>query len=161
MTQQPELAVIDFLTHNKVRIKASPAAVWPRIVDLEGWRTRQKLVLVHGALDQVGARFHAVASEAPDAPLFVVENAEMLAAQRRTIRLTGLDGHFIGFATWELTPMDGETIVAYDVYSRDAMLPPGQSQAELLAVAGRAMDQGLQRLKVVVEAGVGGRHADG
>ena len=152
MTDQPELAVIDFLTHSKVRIRATPAAIWPRIVDLEGWRVRQRLVLVRGEVDQVGARFHAVASEAPDTPLFEVENAEMIPGQRRTIRLTGLDGHFIGFATWELTPTGDETIVAYDVYCRDAMLPPGQSQAEMLAIAAQVMDQGLQSLKAVVES---------
>ena len=152
MSDQPGLAIIDFLTHNKVRIKAAPSRVWPRIVDLEGWRVRQKLVPISGELDKVGARFHAVASEAPDTPLFEVENAEMVPQQRRTIRLTGLDGHFIGFATWELTPAGDETIVAYDVYCRDAMLPPGQSQAEMLAMAGKAMDEGLQNLKAVVES---------
>lgn len=151
MTDTPELAVIDFLTHSKVRVKASPDAVWPRIVDLEGWRVRQKLVPIGGEPDQVGARFHAVAAEAPDTPLFEVENAEMVPQQRRTIRLTGLDGHFIGFATWELTPMGDETVVAYDVYCRDAMLAPGQSQAELLAMAGQMMDEGLKNLKAVVE----------
>lgn len=152
MTDQPELAVIDFLTHSKVRVKAAPDMVWPRIVDLEGWRTSQTLVLIDGERGQVGARFHAVATEAPDTPLFEVVNAEMVPDQRRTIRLTGLDGHFIGFATWELTPAGEETIVAYDVYCRDAMLAPGQSQAEMLAMAGQVMDQGLRSLKAVVEA---------
>lgn len=146
-----ELAVIDFLTHSKVAIKAGPGLIWPRIVDLEGWRTNQTLLLISGEPDQVGARFHAVATEAPGTPLFEVVNAEMVPQQRRTIRLTGLDGHFIGFATWELTPAGDETIVAYDVYCRDAMLAPGQSQAELLAMAGKVMDQGLRSLKAVVE----------
>lgn len=151
MTDQPALAVIDFLTHSKVAIRATPAAIWPRIVDLEGWRTAQTLVLIDGERDQVGARFHAVAAEAPDTPLFEVVNAEMVPGQRRTIRLSGLDGHFIGFATWELTQAGEETIVAYDVYCRDAMAPPGQTQAELLAMAQPVMDKGLESLKAVVE----------
>lgn len=151
MSQPSELAVIDFLTHNKVRIRATPAAIWPRIVDLEGWRSNQTLVPIRGERDQVGTRFNAVATEARDTPLFEVENAEMVPAQRRTIRLEGLDGHFIGFATWELTPIGNETVVAYDVYCRDAMLPPGHSQADLLAMAQQVMDEGLQKLKAVVE----------
>jgi hypothetical protein len=151
MTEHPQLAVIDFLTHSKVRIKAEPGAVWPRVVDLEGWRTNQTLVLVSGERDQVGARFHAVATEAPDTPLFEVVNAEMVPQQRRTIRLIGLDGHFIGFAAWELTQMGDETIVAYDVYCRDAMAAPGMSQADMIAMAQPVMDAGLQSLKGVVE----------
>ena len=62
-----------------------------------------------------------------------------------------MDGHFIGFATWELTALGDETIVAYDVHCRDAMLSPGQSQAEMLAMAGRAMDEGRKNRKAVVE----------
>jgi carbon monoxide dehydrogenase subunit G len=151
MSQTTELAVIDFLTHSKVRISATPAKIWPRIVDMEGWRTNQTLVPIRGEPDQAGARFHAVATEAPDTPLFEVENAEMVPERRRTIRLEGLDGHFIGFATWELTPVGAETVVAYDVYCRDAMLPPGHAQADLLTMAQQVMDEGLQKLKAVVE----------
>jgi len=47
--------------------------------------------------------------------------------------------------------MGDETMVAYDVYCRDAMAPPGMSQAEVNAMAQPVMDAGLQSLKGVVE----------
>jgi hypothetical protein len=151
MTDTPNLAVIDFLTHNKVRIAAGAEAIWPRIVDVDGSHSAQRLIPLNGDPGCVGARFHAVSREAPDVPLFFVENVELATGQRRTIRLDSLEGDFMGFATWELTPSGPDTIVAYDVYCRGPMLPAGQSEGELLAFAHNMMDAGLARLKVAVE----------
>lgn len=151
MTDTPPLAVIDFLTHSKVRIAAPPAAIWPHIVDVDAWKSTQRLVHTGGEPGAVGERFNAVASEAKDVALFKVENAEMVARERRTIRLEGLDGDFLGFATWEITPAGKDTIVAYDVYCRGAMLPPGTTQAELMKMSQGMMDEGLLRLKALVE----------
>jgi len=152
VTESAGLATIDFLTHSKVRIERDADTIWPYIVDVESWRGAQKLVAVGGAPGQIGERFAAVGEDAPDTPLFHTENVELVPGQRRTMRLEWLDGSFIGFATWELTPSDGATIVAYDVYSRGPMLPPGHSQKALLADAQRTMDAGLMRLKAVVES---------
>ena len=154
MTSPSPLATIDFLTHSKIKIAAGLAAIWPHILDIERWRDSQKLISVSGEPGRVGARFHAVSRDAPETPLFHVENVELVSEHRRTIRLEGLDGSFLGFATWELTPNGGETVVAYDVYCRGAMLPPGQSADDLLASAHRMMDEGLLRLKAIVEQGM-------
>jgi hypothetical protein len=145
------LATIDFLTHSKVHIAAGAAAIWPHIVDLGGWRRGQILVPLGDVKGLVGDRFHAAAPEAPDVALYHVENAELVPEQRRTIRLDALDGTFMGFATWELTPAGDGTVVAYDVYTRGPMLPPGQSAEELLAWAQQVMDEGLSRLKAFIE----------
>lgn len=145
------LETIDFLTHSKVRVEAGAATIWPYIVELDGWRRGQRLVHLSGDAGGLGGRFHAVAAEALDVPLYYVENVELVAEQRRTIRLDGLDDSFIGFATWELTPAGDGTVVAYDVYTRGALLPPGQSAQELLAGAQQVMDQGLVHLKEFVE----------
>ncbi|MFB9929989.1 SRPBCC family protein [Amycolatopsis halotolerans] len=145
------LATIDFLTHSKVHIAAGAAAIWPHIVDSDGWRRGQLLTPLGGPTGSVGQRFHAASPEAPDVALYYVENAELVPAQRRTIRLDTLDGTFMGFATWELTPAGDGTMVAYDVYSRGPMLPPGQSAEDLLAWAQQMMDEGLVRLKGFIE----------
>lgn len=151
MTEPTELGVIDFLTHSKVLIAADATAIWPRIVDVNGWPSVQQLVHTGGEPGALGEQFVAVASAAPDTPLFKVENVELVPLQRRTIRLESLEGVFIGFATWELTSRDYGTIVAYDVYCRSPMLPPGQSPADLMAMAQRLMNEGLEKLKAVVE----------
>lgn len=155
MTEAPELAVIDFLTHSKVTIAADAARIWPHIVDVSGWRSSQKLVHTGGKPNSLGEQFVAVAMEAPDTPLFKVENVELVERQRRTIRLESLDGAFIGFATWELTPGKGATVVAYDVYCRGPMLAPGHARSDLLVMAQRMMDEGLLKLKAVVETPAG------
>jgi hypothetical protein len=151
MTQAATLTTIDFLTHSKVAIAADAATIWPEIVTPGSWRAGQQLVPIGGDAGRLGERFQAIYPEAPETPLFFVENVELIAETRRTIRLEELDGRVIGFATWELTPAEGGTVVAYDVYCRGAMLPPGQSTEDLMAVAQRGMDDGLLALKAFIE----------
>jgi hypothetical protein len=152
MTEPSPLAVFDFLTHSRVRIAADAASIWSFIADSGSWQGAQALVRVDGEPGRVGERFHAVDTDAPDTPLFFVENVELVPAERRTIRLNGLDGALMGFATWTLAPEGDQTVVAYDVYCRYAGLPQGASQAEVLASANLRMDEGLLRLKGLVEA---------
>ena len=153
MAEPFTLGMLDFLTHSTVRIRASASAVWAVIV--EPVAGLQQLVRIGGEPGRIGERFHAVDSAAPDVPLFLVENVELAPNHRRTIRLNGLDGAFMGFATWALTPDAGETILTYDVYCHYAGLPAGRSRADHMADSQRMMDEGLLRLKAVVEgAGV-------
>ena len=70
-------------------------------------------------------RFKAVLPDDPETALFHVTNVEFDAPHRRTIRLNALDGALIGHASWELTPVDGGTRVAYHVYSQQTA-PPSQ-----------------------------------
>jgi hypothetical protein len=149
---------MDFVTHNKVKIAANADAIWPHILDVESWRGGgQTFISVGGERGRVGERFHAFSAEAPDAPLYRIENVELIADQRRTLRMEKLDGQFLGFATWELTSSGGETLVAHDIYCRSAMLAPGQSPGEVLAGAQQMLDEGLLRLKALVEGGAPGQ----
>lgn len=151
MTKASPLTTIDFLTHSKVRIAAAAAAIWPHILNTDAWREGQRLIPIGGEPGHVGERFHAAAAETPETPHFFVENVELAPQRRRTIRMESLEGAFLGFSTWELTPGPGETVVAYDTYCRGPLLAPGRSAVELLANAQKVMDEGLQRLKAVVE----------
>jgi hypothetical protein len=153
MTELSDLATIDFLTHSKIRIAADPSTIWPHIIDLDAWRRGQVLVPIGGEKGRLGERFSASSPDVLDVALFYVENVELIPETRRTIRLEGLDGSFMGFATWELTPLGGQTVVAYDVYTRGPMLQAGQSEKELLTEAQQIMDKGLSRLKAFIERG--------
>lgn len=112
----------DLVTHNSVVIEAAPAAIWPRIVDPSEWKAGAKMVLVEGDPAKTGALFKAVTAEAPDQASFYFTNVEMVPEQRRTIRLNTPEGALIGYAVWELTPVEGGTEVAYHVYS-EAVIP--------------------------------------
>lgn len=151
MTEPKILTTIDYLTHSKVRIAADAATLWPHIVDTSGWQHRQGLVHIGGEPGCVGEQFHAVASSNPEVPLFHVENVELISQRRRTIRLTDLDGIFLGFSTWELTQAGDDTIVAYDTYCRGPLLPPNQTRDELIANAQRSMDERILGLRTLIE----------
>jgi hypothetical protein len=151
MNEASSPGVIDFLTHSEVRIRAGASAVWSVVARPAAGV--QRLVPIGGEPGQVGERFHAVDSSAPDVPLFFVENVELAPERRRTVRLDGLEGAFMGFAAWVLRPDGAETVLTYDVYCRYAGLPPGSSPADHMAASQRMMDEGLLRLKRIVEGG--------
>jgi hypothetical protein len=143
------MADVDFLIHGKIRIAAGADAIWPHVLDPSGWQT-QRLVHAGGEPGEIGERFHAVAAADPTTPLFHVETVELAPLQRRTIRLTALDGTFLGYSTWALTEAGDETVVAYDVYCRYPA-PPGGAPADVTAQAQRGTDENMLRLKALVE----------
>src|SRR5690606_42100493 len=61
---------------------------------------------------------------------FYFTNVEMVPEQRRTIRLNTPEGALIGYAVWELTPVEGGTEVAYHVYS-EAVIPADRKSTRL------------------------------
>src|SRR5689334_13363992 len=107
----PALGPLDFLTHSRIAISAKPSAVWTAVMNPNELGGAQLLIPFEGEPDQVGGRFHAADRAAPDVPQYCVENAEVVPEQRRTLRLDTLEGVFMGFATWTLTPDGPGTIL--------------------------------------------------
>lgn len=145
---------LSLVTHNAVIIAAPAERIWPHIVEPDAWKAGAQLVPVEGAEH----RFQAVMPNDPDTPLFHVTNVEFDPPARRTIRLNALDGVLIGFATWELTPANGGTRVAYHVYSQQEA-PPGSPAIDREAYVEdnrtRFQDE-LNALKALVEPPPGG-----
>ena len=142
---------LSLVTHNAVVIAAAPERIWPQIVDPDAWKAGARLVPVEGAEH----RFKAVMPDDPDTALFHVTNVEFDAPRRRTIRLNALDGALIGHASWELTPVEGGTRVAYHVYSQQTAppgLPPIDREAYIQANRSR-FQQELNALRELVETG--------
>ncbi len=145
---------LSLVTHNAVIIAAPAERIWPHIVEPDAWKAGARLVPVEGAEH----RFRAVMPNDPDTPLFHVTNVEFDPPARRTIRLNALDGTLIGFATWELTPANGGTRVAYHVYSQQEAPPGGPAidrEAYLEDNRNRFQDE-LNALKAFVEPPPGG-----
>jgi hypothetical protein len=107
---------LDLVTHSEVTIDRRAAVIWPLIVDPSGWK--QGLVLSHhsGPRGEAGEVFAARARDDTTIAFFV-ENVELEAARRRTIKLYSPTGTLLGFATWTLEERGGKTAVRYDVYS--------------------------------------------
>ncbi len=144
----------DLVTHNSVVIEATPAAIWPRIVDPSEWKAGAKMVLVEGDPAKTGARFKAVTAEAPDQASFYFTNLEMVPEQRRTIRLNTPEGALIGYAVWELTPVEGGTEAAYHVYT-EAVIPAAafasMSAEEIDAVRAEYSPSNAKRFQAELE----------
>ena len=140
---------LSLVTHNAVVIAAAPERIWPHIVVPDAWKAGARLVPVEGAEH----RFKAVLPDDPETALFHVTNVEFDAPRRRTMRLNALDSTLIGHASWELTPIDGGTRVAYHVYSQQTA-PPGQPpiDREAYVQANRArFQEELNALRKLVE----------
>lgn len=141
---------LSLVTHNDITIAAPAERIWPHIVEPDAWKAGAQLVPVEGAEH----RFLAVMRGDPDTPLFAVTNVEFAPPARRTIRLNALDGALIGFATWELTPTEDGTRVAYHVYSQQEV-PPGAPAIDREAYVEdnrQRFQAELTSLKVLVEA---------
>ena len=140
---------LSLVTHNAVTIAAPAERIWLYIVEPDAWKAGAQLVPVEGAED----RFQAVMPNDPDTPLYHVRNVELDPPVRRTIRLNALDGALIGFATWELTPANGGTRVAYHVYSQQEAPPgfPAIDREAYLEDNRRRFQEELNSLKALVE----------
>ena len=140
---------LSLVTHNAVTIAAPPERIWPFIVDPGDWKAGAQLV----PMEDGEHRFKAVMPDDPNTALFHVTNVEFNAPARRTIRLNALDGALIGFASWELTPANGGTRVAYHVYSQQEAPPGGPAiDRDAYVQANRTrFQEELIRLKQLVE----------
>jgi len=121
-----EPAAIELITHNQIEIARPAEAIWPLILDPGSWKQGARLERRGGPAGAVGETFAALGPGGE--PAFFVENVELVAARRRTIKLTQPDGRLIGFATWWLVPTPTGSLVGYDVYSASP-LPPGSRLA--------------------------------
>ena len=120
---------LKLITHNAVVINAEAGDIWPHILDPNHWKAGAELLPVEGE-DHL---FKAVMPNDPEAVAYFVENVELHVEHRRTIRLVQANGSLLGFASWELTPMDQGVIVEYHVYS-EMPAPPQFSPEELKEV---------------------------
>ena len=152
MTDQ-NLIFVDFITHSEILIDAKPADIWPLIVDPSSWHATMDMVPVDGPAGEVGQRFHAVPKGYPDAVAFHVVNAEVEPDRRRTMRLESTEGAFMGFSSWTLSERGAQTALSYDVYTHYAV--PAEHLEALRAGQGK-MDEGLVRLKDVIESQTAG-----
>jgi hypothetical protein len=111
----------DFITHTEVFIAASPAEIWPHLLDTNSWRSAgHRLISDSGVPGEIGERFKAVSDGGGDGDSFhyYVVNVELAPGKRRTIRLVTPDQRLIGYASWALSAVDGGTRVEYHVYSQ-------------------------------------------
>ena len=146
----PEAPVdLSLVTHNSVTIAAPRERIWPHVVEPGDWKAGARLVPLEGS----GHRFKAVLPNDPATALYHVTNVELDAPARRTIRLNALDGSLIGFASWELTPANGGTRVAYHVYSQQEAPPGGPAidREAYMQNNRKRFQEELMRLKEIVE----------
>ena len=122
---------IDLVTHNAVVIDASPAKIWPYIMDPSGWKAGAQLEHLDGEKGQAGERFRAFMPDDPATTLFHVTNVELMPERRRSMKLNASDGTLIGYASFELTPEGDRTRAEYHVYSQSPPIP-GMDTGEYL-----------------------------
>ena len=153
---------IELITHSSVAIDRPAAEIWPYIVDPSAWK--QALPLRHhaGEAGAVGEVFAAFEPTDPNTIIYLVKNVELVANERRTIKLTRTGhGALIGYATWTLTGHDGYSLVTYDVYTESLLTAQEGARVtpEQLAEQTRAgyesnkarFDRELEALKMLVE----------
>jgi hypothetical protein len=146
------VAIVDLVTHNEVNIAARPGAVWPHILDINGWHPAQILRHVGGPVEAVGERFSASPHQMPETVTLYVVTVELQPQRRRTVRLHSADERYLGYATWVLADRGEHTAVSYHVYCHQPV-PQGMGNEELLQQTRLRMDLGLQNLKRLVETG--------
>ncbi len=157
-------AASDLVTHSSVAIDAAASEVWPHIVDPSTWKEALPLRHHAGQPGAVGEVFAAFDPAAPETIAYLVVNVELVANQRRSIKLTFPGrGPLIGYATWTLTEHDGSTVVTYDVYTETVLASEDGSRLteeeiaeltrEAYATNKPRFDRELVALKKLVERG--------
>lgn|GEM_PF-3589516 len=109
----------NLITSNQIEINQPAATIWPKIVDPSSWKQGAKLVHRSGPAGERGEVLVAMGSD--NAVAFAVENVEMVANRRRTIKLVSPAGQLIGYAIWTLVPAGSKTVVRYDVFSETVL----------------------------------------
>jgi hypothetical protein len=122
-------AALNLVTHSQIWIDRPAAAIWPHILDPSRWKQGAKLTHRSGLRDQVGEVLVAVMPDDPAAAAFLVENVELVAPVRRTIKLYAPSGALMGYASWTLAETGGRTSVGYDVFSETLLGDAGKSMA--------------------------------
>jgi uncharacterized protein YndB with AHSA1/START domain len=150
VSEFPATIVVDLVTHSEVLIDASPATIWPSILDTNDWHKHQTVVPVGGPSGEAGERFHSTPHGQPDLVLLNIEAVEVEPRKRRTIRIDMPGFGFIGFATWTLVERNSGTAVAYDVYCRHPV-PVEAWNDGLMGQMRQGMDEGLLNLKALIE----------
>lgn len=155
---KPDNMPIDFLTHNNVRIAAPDSYVWPYLLDSNSWKAGAKMFSVDGERGTIGERFRASMFETSET-LYMVETVELIPIKRWTVRLDDLDGALIGYATWELTQDNDDTLLQYHTFCQlrlvqgSAVTPKlsGILSKEIVQDGSRRIDEEFRRLKAAVE----------
>jgi len=110
----------DLVTHDSIVIGERAARVWPLIEDNSRWKKGLKTQRLDGVLGQTGEVL--AACDAAGKPLFYIENVEVVAGKRRTVKLYDAESRsLIGYASWELQEFSGKTRVSYHVYAEIAL----------------------------------------
>ena len=119
---------IELNTHSSVIIDSAAAEIWPHIVDPSSWK--QGGALVHYSGNEGADEIFQAISPADGSVMFLLKNVEFIPNERRTIKLyMPAGGPLIGYASWILDEQDGQTEVAYHVYS-ETLLPADQAAEE-------------------------------
>lgn len=139
---------IDLNVYGRIEINRTPAVVWPYIVEPNAWKPDRQLTHYAGIPGQLGEVF-AIADQKGKI-WFLVENVELVANQRRTIKLYTEDGRLLGFASWLLVDGGkGRTIVNYDVHA-ESLIPEDQiantTSASLAAQKQQGYDGNKKRI---------------
>ena len=148
-------AALNLLTRDSVLIARPAQAVWPMIVHDSAWKKTVKLQHVDGPLDAAGEIIAARLGD-PDSPiLFYLQTMEMVPLKRRTMKLYNVaGGPLIGFASWELEQLHGQTKVTYRVYAEfpSSAAPSPEQQQRYTSENETRFRQELATLKRLVEA---------
>lgn len=128
----------DLVTHNDVVINATPADIWPRIVEPAAWKMGAEFHSVSGEKGKVGERFKAVMPNEPHKVAYYITNIELIPQRRRTIRISVAEEGLMGFAIWELVPQGAATQVRYDVYWQSSVVEKPDATADERAAEARA-----------------------
>ena len=99
-------------------IKASPASIWPILIDVAGWVSWDSgIIAATGAADHVGAKLSVTSSAAPKTA-FAVKVTEYEPTSKLVIVGGAPLGLFKGVRTFTLTPSGKETVFTmHEVYS--------------------------------------------
>jgi hypothetical protein len=120
-------SALNLVTNDTVLIARPAQVIWPMILHESAWKKATQLTHADGPKDAVGEIFAARGGDADSPILFYLQTMELLPLKRRTLKLYNVDGPLIGFASWELDELHGETRVTYRVY---AELPTVAAQGD-------------------------------
>jgi len=155
-----ERAAVNLNAYSQIEIDRPVATVWPYIVDTNSWKPERRLTHRSGPVGQVG---EVLAIVGPTGKVwFLVENVELVANQRRTIKMYDPDGKLLGFATWKLQATGDHTLIEYEIHGESLVAaaqagqPGGKSVAEQeregYAVNKKRIDVEFAALKRLLEA---------
>jgi hypothetical protein len=121
---------IELNSHTSVLIDLPAEKIWPHIIDPSAWKQGASIIHIDGPEGGLGEVTGAIMPDAPETILFYAKTVELEPNRRKTIKLYGTEGGpLIGFASWQLEPVDGSTRVSYHVYSESPLADVGLADA--------------------------------